>query len=307
MWRNLPPSSIQNSAVSLLARAEGVDDLLHLVHARRRVAVLHLAADHAGAAREDALALAVVAHPVVLVDEAEVDGQGAEHEVQLLEREAAGRELEEAGRGRRRGRRGGGRARRARRPRRRRRRRRRSRSRPRRRGSRPTRRSVSVSMGHGEEDLLLLVDHVVGHLRELLGAARGLRRRRPPPRPRRVCLSQSRMSSCSAHITLLGPSTPCSLEVGEELVLLAQVVALDLARTRSSAPCQRRAQGGAIGLRLRRRLGAPRRPCAARPSPAAGPGSRAGRCRRGVPPARGRSRARRGRRRRPARARRRAA
>ena len=31
----------------LLAGAERVDDLLHLVHARRRVAVLHLAADHA--------------------------------------------------------------------------------------------------------------------------------------------------------------------------------------------------------------------------------------------------------------------
>ena len=97
MCRNLPPSSIQNSAVLLVAGAEGVDDLLHLVHARRRVAVLHLAADHAGAAREDALALAVVAHLVVLVDELDVDGQDGEHEVELLEREAAGLEREQAG------------------------------------------------------------------------------------------------------------------------------------------------------------------------------------------------------------------
>src|SRR5450756_1021736 len=74
---------------ALVAGAEGVDDLLHLVHARRWMAVLHLAADHAGAAREDALALAVVVHLVVLIDELEVDGEGGEHEVQLLEREAA--------------------------------------------------------------------------------------------------------------------------------------------------------------------------------------------------------------------------
>src|SRR5665647_620509 len=82
---------------ALVAGTERVDDLLHLVHARRRVAVLHLAPDHAGAAGEDALALAVVAHLVVLVDELEVDGEGGEHEVQLLEREAAGGELQEAG------------------------------------------------------------------------------------------------------------------------------------------------------------------------------------------------------------------
>src|SRR5665811_185383 len=57
---------------ALVAGAEGVDDLLHLVHARRWMAVLHLAADHAGAAREDALARAVVAHVVVLIDELEL-------------------------------------------------------------------------------------------------------------------------------------------------------------------------------------------------------------------------------------------
>ena len=84
MCRNLPPSSIQNSAGVFVAGAERVDDLLHLVHARRRVAVLHLAADHAGAAREDALSLTVEAHLVVLVDVLEVDGEDAEHEVELV-------------------------------------------------------------------------------------------------------------------------------------------------------------------------------------------------------------------------------
>ena len=89
-----PADSIQNSATSLLAGAEGVEDLRHRVDALRRVAVLHLAADDRRAAREDALAFGVVAHLVVLVDERDVDGQRAQHQVELLQGQRAGVERE---------------------------------------------------------------------------------------------------------------------------------------------------------------------------------------------------------------------
>ena len=180
MCRKRPPISIQNSAVSFSPARKASSDLLHLVHARRRVAVLHLAADHTRRAREHALALAVEAHAVVLVYVAEVDGQRREHEVELLQREPAGLSSRSPSDGRAcragacavspdpAGGQGAGTAR--------------EQSVADLAFAGAHRRPLGVVQRlqrHGEEELLLLGHHVVGRLGELLGAARRRRRRRP--------------------------------------------------------------------------------------------------------------------------------
>ena len=154
-----PPSSIQNSAVSFSPARKASMICCTLCTLAGGWQFCTLRPITPGAAREHALALAVKAHPVVLVDVLKSSGQRREHEVELLQGEPAGLEFQQgplgggrtvaarptpAGAG---GPAGAGTAASQRR----------SRSRLRRRGSPPTRHRLSVSSAMGKRIFSSLV------------------------------------------------------------------------------------------------------------------------------------------------------